>query len=149
MAAVVFQFTAQAADGDVNGAVERAGLAAAQQIQQHVAGEHTVGTLGEGEQKIVFTAGERNFHAIRVQQPAAGRFQDPAAEAQCLAGAAVDAAVRGVPGAAENSADAGQQFARVEGFRHVVVGAEFEADDAVRFLPHRGQHDDGDVGLAA
>ena len=75
MAAIVFQLAAQAADGDVDGAVERAGLAAAQQVQQHVAGEHAVGALGEGKQEIVFAAGEGNFHAVRIQQPAAGGFQ--------------------------------------------------------------------------
>ena len=38
---------------------------------------------------------------------------------------------------------AGQQFARVEGLAEVVVGADFEADDAVDVLALGGQHDDG------
>jgi hypothetical protein len=37
---------------------------------------------------------------------------------------------------------AGQQFARVEGLAQVVVGADFEADDAVDVLALGGEHDD-------
>ena len=55
----------------------------------------------------------------------------------------------GVAGAAQHGADARQQFARVERLGHVVVGAEFQADDAVGLLAHRGQHDDRHVGLGA
>jgi hypothetical protein len=36
----------------------------------------------------------------------------------------------------------GQQFTRVEGLAQVVVGADFEADDAVHVLALGGQHDD-------
>ena len=43
----------------------------------------------------------------------------------------------------ENRFDPQHQFARAEGFHHVVVGAEFESDDAVDFFAARRQHDDG------
>jgi hypothetical protein len=148
VAAVILQLAAQAADGDVDGAVERPGLAAAQQVQQHVAGQHPVGALHQGDQQVVFAPRERHFDGVRVEQAAARGLQRPAAEAQA-AGAGLGGAGRAFAGAAQHGADAGQQFARVERFRHVVVGAEFQADDAVGFLPHRGQHDDGDVGLGA
>ena len=36
--------------------------------------------------------------------------------------------------APQNSVDARHEFARVEGFDDVIVGADFEADNAVEFL---------------
>jgi hypothetical protein len=39
---------------------------------------------------------------------------------------------------------AGNEFARIEGFRQVVVGAHFETDDAVDFVTLGGKHHDGD-----
>ena len=39
--------------------------------------------------------------------------------------------------------DAGDQFARTEGFRHVVITADFQPDDAVDLIPLRGQEQDG------
>jgi hypothetical protein len=44
--------------------------------------------------------------------------------------------------AAQDAADARQQFARLERFRQVVVGAHFQAEDAVQRLVAGGQHDD-------
>ncbi len=61
----------------------------------------------------------------------------------------VGAVVGGVAGASQHRADARQQLARVEGFRHVIVGAELQADDPVGLLAHRGQHHDRHLGLAA
>ena len=55
----------------------------------------------------------------------------------------------GIAGAAQHGADAGQQFARIERLRYIVVCAKFQADDPVGFLPHRGQHHDRHIGLAA
>ena len=52
-------------------------------------------------------------------------------------------------GAAQHRLDPRQQFARVKRFRQVVVGAHFQADDAVHIAAARGQHDDrGVAGLA-
>src|SRR3954452_20630045 len=50
--------------------------------------------------------------------------------------------------AAKHRADARHQFAQLTGFCDVVVGAEFEADDAVDRARSRRQHDDGYVDLA-
>ena len=46
--------------------------------------------------------------------------------------------------AAEHGLDAGDEFAHGEGLGHVVVGADFEADDAVDFVVAGGEHEDGD-----
>ena len=39
-----------------------------------------------------------------------------------------------------------QDLARAGRFRHVIVGAQFERDDAVHFTAKRGEHDDGGRG---
>jgi len=43
--------------------------------------------------------------------------------------------------AAQDRAQARRQLARRAGLRHVVVGAELEADDAVHVVAARGEHD--------
>jgi hypothetical protein len=45
----------------------------------------------------------------------------------------------------QHALDAGQQLARIERFRDVVVGADLEADDSVDDITRRGDHDDADV----
>ena len=40
--------------------------------------------------------------------------------------------------------DAADQFARAEGFDDVIVGAEFQTEDAVDFVLAGGQQDNGD-----
>ena len=44
-------------------------------------------------------------------------------------------------GAAQQGLDAGQQFTRFKGLGQVVVGTEFQADDAVHRLAARGEHE--------
>src|SRR5438132_3339960 len=46
---------------------------------------------------------------------------------------------------AQDRFDAQNNFARAEWFRHVIVGAEFQTDDAVDLLRSRGQHQDWNV----
>ena len=82
VAAVILQLAAQAADRDVDRPVERAGLAATQQVEQHVAGQHAVGALDQRQQQVVFAAGQRDLDTVGVEQPAARRLQRPAGEAQ-------------------------------------------------------------------
>ena len=52
-------------------------------------------------------------------------------------------------GAPQDRAHAREQLAGVEGLRHVIVGADVEAGDAVRVLAARREHDDGDVVSSA
>jgi len=83
-----------------------------------------------------------------VQQPPTRRLQRPPTE-----GPAAQRLLRpGAPGVirpAQDGADAGQQLTRVERLGEVVVGAELQADDAIRLLPHSCQHDDRHFALAA
>ena len=51
--------------------------------------------------------------------------------------------------AAKNRLHAGDELARVERLRQVVVGADLEADDLVDVLVARGEHQDRHLGAAA
>src|SRR5665647_19072 len=45
VSSVIFELAAEPADRDVDGAIERPGLAPAQQVEQHVTGQHLVRTV--------------------------------------------------------------------------------------------------------
>ena len=51
--------------------------------------------------------------------------------------------------AAQDGAHAGHQLARVEGLGQVIVGAQFQADDAVHVVGAGGQHEHRHVALLA
>jgi len=51
--------------------------------------------------------------------------------------------------AAEDGVDTGNQLAHAERLGQIVVGADFETDDAIDFFAARSEHDHGDIGLAA
>ena len=53
------------------------------------------------------------------------------------------------PTASEDGAHSGAEFARAEGFDEIIVGADFEAHDAIHLLAAGGEEDDRDVGLLA
>ena len=63
-------------------------------------------------------------------------------------GRALESARRG-RGAAEDRLHAGDELARVERLREVVVGADLEPDDLVDVVVARGEHEDRDVGALA
>ena len=49
-------------------------------------------------------------------------------------------------GAAQDRADARDDFFRLEGLDHIVVGAQLQTEDLVEDLALGGDHDDGTVG---
>ena len=51
--------------------------------------------------------------------------------------------------AAKDGANSRDQFAAAERLRHIVVGAEFQSDDAIDLVALGGDHDDRDVGFGA
>ena len=83
---------------------------------------------------------ELEFHAGQVQRLVVQRdFQGLGVHAQPVHTEHTILPVRafrkpGVFHAPQNNPDAGEQFPRGEGFRHIVVRAELKGDDAVRLL---------------
>ena len=113
-----------------------------------VAGEDAARVFHEGEEEVVFVAGE-----VEGLAGAADDFADGVVVEGVRVGRGIGGCGRGTEGgavgAAEDGADAGGEFAGAEGFGDVVVGAEFEADDAVDFAIACSEEEDGDRrGLA-
>ena len=88
-----------------------------------------------------FAGGERQFLAV-LAQGAGAQVEGEGAEVDdlVLGGGRAGRFLRGA--AAQHRVHAGQQFARVEGLAQVVVGADFQADDAVHVLALGREHDD-------
>jgi hypothetical protein len=85
-----------------------------------------------GAQHHQRTGRREKLASCRVKTPA-GELVDRVSARRCTRS--------GSRGTAQHRPDTGEQFARAEGFGQVVVGADFEAEDAVGLTADRGQHD--------
>lgn len=131
----------QAQDGDIDGAVVAlAAVVVARQRQQAFARERLAGIAYQRFEQVDFAAGQLDRRVIAQQLPR-GRieYEGPEADRGVLGQG------RGAALAPQHGFDARQQLARVEGLAEVVVGAGFQADDAVHGFVARRQQDDGDV----
>ena len=116
--------------------------------QQRLAGDHFAGVGAQGGQQAEFGAGERHQGAVRCCERQPHEMEFPAAETvgdRFRVGGWILAMSGMAAGAAQQGADAGEQFAGGVGLHHVVVGAAFQADDAVCFGADGGEHEDGDA----
>ena len=128
---------------DIDGAGFAEVVVAPDGFEQLFAGEDDAFVLGEAAEEVEFFVAQLEGLAVE------GDFVALPVEAE---GSDDDAGALGGgcgAGAAEDGFDAGGEFAGVEGFAEVVVGTEFEADDAVDFFAAGGEHEDGDIGVAA
>jgi hypothetical protein len=108
--------------------------------QQLCAAEHPSRVRGEEREEVELARRERHLHAVAQARPGPEVDLDRA-DRERLAG------VRGAR-TAQHRADARGELAGGEGLHEVVVGAQVEAQDAVRLAATTRQHDDRDV-LAA
>ena len=130
MPRIGFDLAAQAADLHVDAAVERHRAASTRQVEQLVARQGALRMLDEREQQFEFAGRQRDQRAFRRQQSAPADVERPAGKVhEPLCG--VVRPPRGRGRAAQQRPHARQQFTRIEGLRQVVVGADFQADDAV------------------
>ena len=111
-------------------------------LEQAVAGEDDAGIAGEGGEEVELPGPELEAAVAHGRLAAAGID----AEVADLHGAA---ASRGDLGPAEDRPDPGDEGARVERLRHVVVRPELEPDDRVDVVVPRREHEDGRVAAAA
>src|SRR5690606_17915180 len=96
------------------------------------------GKFASGDRHLFTVARERAGGQVEHIRPKGDGFVFLAGGAGVFFGAA----------AAQDGVDAGQQFTRVERLGQVIVGAHFQADDAVDFFGLGRQHDDGRVVVA-
>src|SRR5690606_35448292 len=78
---VVLELAAQAGDADADGAIEGVPVAVLGQVEQLVAGQRPVRTLGEGLQQVELHGGQIDLPAVLVQLPAALQIQPEAPQA--------------------------------------------------------------------
>lgn len=77
---IVQQTLAQAADQQIDGAVEQVGVATLGQIQQLIAAEHPLRMIEKHPQQAILGAAEGNHGVVFIEQVAGGGVQAPAAE---------------------------------------------------------------------
>src|SRR5437867_2081055 len=140
-------------DAQIDGSVEGFGVARIGQLQQPFARQHPLRIGREHFQQAEFGRRQRVLVAFVVAQRLGFEVEPFGAEPyQLLLLDLCSRSLRsrrlGRRAAAKHRADARHQFAQLAGFCDVVVGAEFEADDAVDRACGRRQHDDGNVDAA-
>ncbi|CCD16125.1 unnamed protein product [Trypanosoma congolense IL3000] len=94
----------------------------------------------EHPQQAIFSAAEGDHGAVFIKQMAGGGVQAPAPEPQQPSGFGNDQVGRQHARTAQHSVDARQQFTGGERLDQVIVGAHFQADDAIGFVIAGGQH---------
>ena len=142
LARVCFHLAAKAGDLDVDGAL--AGLVHAEGGGDVLARQDLVGLAGQGDEQGGLAAGEAD------DTIGAGEFAALGIEEQRAKLDRAGAGLRdGRGGTAEQGADAQDEFAGFEWLAEVVVGAGFEAGDAVFRRAAGGEQEDRDVRCPA
>ncbi|MNH15090.1 hypothetical protein D3C79_746970 [compost metagenome] len=139
----------QPADQQVDGTVEDVGFATLGQVEQLLAAQHPLRVVEKHPEQAIFGATQGHQGAFAVEQVAGGGIQAPLAEGEQAAAFADGQVGRQHAGAAQHGVDAGQQLAGRERLGQVVVGAHFEADDAIGLVVARGQHQHRRVAMLA
>src|SRR5262249_12863737 len=131
----------QPADQDIDAAIEKIGGATAREVEELLAAENALRTLGERQEDLEFPPAQRDHCAFRRKELPPPRVGPPAVEFEQPALRASHARIRR-SGAAQHGANARQQLARTGRLWQVVVGAHFQPEDAIGFLAQRGLDDD-------
>jgi hypothetical protein len=138
---VSFNFTAEIAHVRINGAIECVGIAPSDAFQQLVAAEYPARVARQHRQQIEFAA--------RQIDPAAPQQNGPVLRIDGeRTGGKGGRRRRGWPAiASEHGFDSRLELPQAERLRQIIVGAEFQSEDAIGLLTARGDHDDRDVEL--
>ena len=143
-AGIGVDLAAEVADEGVDGALVAFVFVAAGPVDELVAGEYPARDAGQGGEEFPFGGGEAGGLAVRGDL-VAGLVDEQLAAA--VGRRLVTAAV--TSGAAEDGADPEHHFAGAERLGDVVIGAEFQAVDAVGGGGLGGEHQDRDGRLGA
>ena len=131
----------------VDRAVKDVIVAVARFIEKRLAGFYAALGLGEAGEQIEFD--RRKHERLGAEHGGAGvEVHAQLAHDDFFRWRLDSGDGRGVEGApAEDSAEAGEEFAGGKRFRQVVIGADLEADDAVRLVTAGGEHEHGHGGF--
>nr|GEU28181.1 hypothetical protein [Tanacetum cinerariifolium] len=139
------ELVTQAGQVDVDIAVETGQRASQALFGQRVLADRAAGVAGQDFQQVEFGAGQFQLGA----GPGGAALLGPHGQLAHHDGGRIAAVGRHALGAAQDGADAGRQLARGAGLGHVIVGAQFQADDAVGVVAAAGQHQDGQLAVGA
>ncbi len=140
----VAEFAAEAADVDVDAAVEGVEFAAEDAAGKLAARDDAAGMIEEQLEEVEFEGSEGDAGGGAADFAGAGIEFDIADAEQEGRGRRMDAAM-----AAEDGADACGELAGVERLGHVIVGAELEAEEAGYIFAAGCEHDDGNLAGGA
>ena len=107
--------------------------------------KHPLRPLHQRDQEIVFAGAERHRHAVVAKQFARAGVESPAIEPVALGAGLRTRGRHRFLRAPQDRLDARDQLAAAERLRQIIVGAHFEADDAVDLVALGGEHDDRNV----
>jgi D-amino-acid dehydrogenase len=136
------EFLAQVADVAVDRPLVSLVVVADCGLHQLQAGEHATGAARQDGEQFELGRGERDLLAV------AGRALAEEVDAQRADGDDIGLVHCGAC-APQDGADPGHQLAHAHGLHKVIVGAEFEPDDDIRFFAASRHHDDRCLELAA
>ena len=100
------------------------------------------------QQQVEFAGAQRHRDAVAADEFALVDVEGPALEAVAFGLVFIRRRLAHAV-AAQHRADARNQLAAAERLGQIIVGAHFEADDAVDFVAFGGEHDDRDVAFGA
>ncbi|MNN59407.1 hypothetical protein D3C81_1745200 [compost metagenome] len=98
--------------------------------------------IEEDPQQTIFSTAQGHHGALRIQQMTGGGIELPVAENQELRRLTHLQIHRQHAGTAQHRTDPREQLTHCKRFAQVIVGAHFQADDAIRFFTACGQHQD-------
>jgi hypothetical protein len=139
---VGLDLAAQTRNADIDHAIEGSSFVALEQIDQGIAAEHAVRMFKQDLEQGKFRTRHLNLLAVACQ---AARIEIDLERAEV----AQAPFFRDRLPAAQHRRHPCQQLAVAERLGQIVIGPDFEADDAVDFFATRRQHDDGRCALSA
>jgi hypothetical protein len=116
-------------------------------LAEFIAGDDLTGRFGECGHQLEFEGGQGDSAAV-VTNEAGARVNFEIAEDGAI-GRRRGGVCGGDSSAAEHGVDARGEFAGIKGLGEVIIGADFQADDAVHIVAVSGEHDNGDSGYGA
>jgi len=136
--AVVAEFFAELDDDLIESPGRAVIIVTPNVVEEAVAGEDLAGMGVEELEQFQFSWGE-GFGGFAALELKGFRIdaRNPDLERVVVFGVG-----RALAGSAQQSVNAGEQFAEAEGFGDVIIRAEIEADDFINFLPFGGEHQD-------
>src|SRR5258706_5954067 len=120
-----FDLAPQAQYLHVDAAVEHVLIVAAAQVQQLLTAEDALGRAEKSGKQSKLRVGQLDAIAVVRSKPARAQVEFPSAETESLGSAALDMNDGMRLRAAQDGADAREQFAQVERFGQIIVRAEF------------------------